>query len=254
MLRANVERVTAMLSDSDIVVDIGGWAQPFNRATHIVDIMPYATRGVFGNVGGGKEWYSEQTWIVHDVSGRGPLPFENKSVDFVICSHVLEDIRDPMFLCSEMIRIGKRGYIEVPSRLIESVRGLEGKNYAGYYHHRWLIEREENGLIFRHKPHLLHNSRKYYLPNLMLRSLEETQRVTWLFWEEEFHHGEAIQLSSRKVADELEEFVREQHAPLWWYWADPVWLQTKNIVRWLLKRPKSDEEQFWSRAPEIFSR
>jgi hypothetical protein len=88
----------------------------------------------------------------------------------------------------------------------------------------------------------------------MLRSLEETQRVTWLFWEEAFNYGEAIQLSSRKVADELEEFVSEQHVPQWWYWADPVWLQTKNVARWLLKRPKSDEERFWSRVPEIFSR
>jgi hypothetical protein len=42
----------------------------------------------------------------------------------VICSHTLEDIRDPLWVCSEMIRIGKAGYIELPRGLQKPVEAM----------------------------------------------------------------------------------------------------------------------------------
>lgn len=254
MLQDNVDRIMEIVSGRDVVVDIGGWAQPFNRATHVVDIMPYATRGVFGSIGGEKEFFREETWYVHDVCSTRRLPFADKSVDFVVCSHVLEDIRDPLHLCAEMIRIGKRGYIEVPSRLVESIRGLEGRRYAGYYHHRWLIECTGNRLTFRHKPHSLHNSRKHYLPNLLLRRMKDEDRVTWLFWEQDFDYVEVIQLSSRKVEEDLELFAKRQHVPHWMYWIDPLYLWAKYTVKDIVTRADAREAAFWSRLHDIESR
>jgi ubiquinone/menaquinone biosynthesis C-methylase UbiE len=63
------------------------------------------------------------------------LPFEDKSVDFLICSHTLEDLRDPIRVCREINRVAKAGYIEVPSRAMETIFGLEHRGYPGYYHH-----------------------------------------------------------------------------------------------------------------------
>lgn len=267
MLKKNVDLVLGQIDPSDIVLDIGGWAQPFNRANYVIDIMPYESRGISGSLGPKKEFFSKDTWIIHDVSSRKPLPFGNKEIDFVICSHILEDIRDPIHLCSEIVRIGKRGYIEVPSRTMESIMGLEGKHYAGYYHHRWLIEIEGSEIIFRFKPGLLHNSWRFHFPKSYLKKLSEEERVSWLFWEGAFQYKEVIQISYLKVAHELEEFVRRRrvYPPLFYSIAE----MRESILRKLRKSSRlraiaerilgrninaEDKHSFWSDIPEIHSR
>ena len=57
----------------------------------------------------------------------------------MICSHTLEDVRDPIWVCSEIQRVAKAGYIEVPSRLEEQSYGFQGP-WVGWGHHHWLIE------------------------------------------------------------------------------------------------------------------
>ena len=49
------------------------------------------------------------------------LPFNNKEFDFVIASHVAEHVEDVSFFLSEIARIGKKGYIEVPTRLEDNL-------------------------------------------------------------------------------------------------------------------------------------
>jgi hypothetical protein len=124
MHEPHVVEILDRLSPADTVLDIGGWARPFNRANFVIDAEPYETRGYYGPglpaQGGPQEYFSKQSWCQRDICSRVPYPFADKSIDFVICSHVLEDIRDPLWVCAEMVRIGKRGYIEVPSRVAES--------------------------------------------------------------------------------------------------------------------------------------
>jgi hypothetical protein len=72
-----------------------------------------------------------------------PLPFEDKSIDFVYSRHTLEDIQNPDFAMKEIIRISNSGYIETPSPLIEITKGVDGVpesyKYSGYIHHRYII-------------------------------------------------------------------------------------------------------------------
>ena len=49
------------------------------------------------------------------------LPFNDKEFDFVIASHVAEHVEDVSFFLSELARIGKKGYIEVPTRLEDNL-------------------------------------------------------------------------------------------------------------------------------------
>jgi hypothetical protein len=65
--------------------------------------------------GGGREWFGRGTWIQRDICDREPFLFKDKEIDFVVCSQTLEDVRDPLWVCSEMIRVAKAGYIEVPA-------------------------------------------------------------------------------------------------------------------------------------------
>lgn len=73
-----------------------------------------------------------------------PLPFQDKELDFIYCRHTLEDIQNPNFAFKEILRCAKSGYIETPSPLIESMKGVgifeeQSKYYTGYFHHRYII-------------------------------------------------------------------------------------------------------------------
>ena len=121
-MREHAELILQKLGANDLVLDVGAWASPFNRAQWIIDSQPYDTRGFYASFGGPRsqggcrEWFTPGTWVQRDICEHHPWPFNDRQFDFVICSHTLEDIRDPLWVCSEIIRVGKRGYIEVPSR------------------------------------------------------------------------------------------------------------------------------------------
>ena len=181
MLKKNAEKIVASVKESDLVLDMGGGAQPFNRANYVMDLIPYEKRGIFGSRGKGVEYFSKESWIQRDFYSREPFPFKNKMFDFVICSHVLEDIRDPLWICQEVIRVGKHGYIETPSRLAESYRGVESPNYSGYWHHRWLVERVGHEIVFTAKFPLIDHSWKYHFPTSYYRSLKE-EKNSFIFF------------------------------------------------------------------------
>jgi SAM-dependent methyltransferase len=267
MYLKNIENVLARIAPEDVVLDIGGWAAPFNRANYVADINPYENRGVFGSYGPAREFFSKDTWIIHDLSSCKPLPFKDKQIDFVICSHTLEDIRDPLKLCAEIIRVGRRGYIEVPSRTAESVLGAEEKTYAGYFHHRWLVDIKGSEIIFRAKPHLLHASWKLHLPVWYGKKMTEEQKVQFLFWDDSFSFKEVIVISAPLMLREYEQFIRSTGVyPDWYYKADAM--RPKNMAKnILLKHPAlrkmiekalgrrlplgQDNIEFWEKVKEI---
>src|SRR5689334_14191060 len=115
MYEPNVSEILRQLQPNDLVLDIGGWARPFNRANWVMDAESYDTRGYYGKSrpaqGGDHEVFTRETWVQRDICDKAPFPFPDKHFDFVICSHTLEDIRDPLWVCSEILRVGKRGYI-----------------------------------------------------------------------------------------------------------------------------------------------
>jgi hypothetical protein len=210
MYESNVERILSSVSPSDLVLDLGGWARPFNRANFVMDSEPYDTRGYYGAAappqGGAEEHFSKETWIQRDICDRAPFPFRDKEIDFIVCSHTLEDIRDPIWVCSEMVRVGQRGYIEVPSRAMESCRGIE-PGQVGWSHHRWLIDIVGNHIGFMMKHHMIHSHWRYSLPTSYLRHLSQQHQVQWLFWTDMFEYSETIIHGVGNIAIELERFV-----------------------------------------------
>lgn len=209
MFEQNARRILSSLKESDLVLDIGGWGQPFNRANYVIDIMPYETRGIFGYRGGDEPYFKKETWIQRDICSREPFPFRDKQFDFVICSHTLEDIRDPIWVCQEMNRIGKRGYIETPSRLTESSYGVESPKESGYWHHRWLIEAENNELVFMAKFPLIDHHWSYHFPAHFYRQLPEEKKFMCFFWNYEFSFREQVfPFQPEGVVNDYASFVR----------------------------------------------
>lgn len=89
------------------VLDIGSGGDPFPHATFLVDRFVEPTAHRYGSlVQDGKPLVSAD---IHH------LPFHDKSFDFVYCAHILEHTDDPLRACAEIMRIGKRGYLETPT-------------------------------------------------------------------------------------------------------------------------------------------
>ena len=206
MLESSLQQILQSIGPDDVVLDIGGWGKPFTRADWVMDLMPYDTRGLYGRDGPEPERFSAETWVRRDICDREPYPFGDKSVDFVVCSHTLEDVRDPIWVCDEMVRIAKAGYVEVPSRLEEQSYGFQGP-WAGWGHHRWLIDKRDGGLDFVFKHHVLHNRESDRFPPGFQETLAPDERVVSLWWEDSFEYGERVFVSAEELDPYLSDFV-----------------------------------------------
>ncbi len=214
MLPASRRKILARLSSADTVLDVGGWADPLGRADWVIDVMPFGSRGLYRREGwvqrpAEAERFTEDTWVQRDLCDRRPWPFEDGQFDFVICSHTLEDVRDPVWACAELQRVGRAGYIEVPSRLEEQSWGVHG-DFAGWSHHHWLIDVGEAHIDFSFKPHLLHSRPDCHFPAEFRAGLTARERVQTLWWETSFTCRERLFLEEHPEDAYLPEFVAEE--------------------------------------------
>jgi hypothetical protein len=203
--------INKRLPGSARVVDIGGGASPFARADYVVDAIPFCDRAKLGTQDLGiTPRYSKNTWIQVDLCDHRPWPIEDKQFDFATCSHLLEDVRDPIWVCSELSRVAKAGYIEVPSRVIEQSLGVEHPSYAGYHHHRWLVSIKDDCLEFRHKPHILHSTRRAIVTKVGVGAqINSKYSIIQLWWTDSIKCSEILEFSEERVVDELCKFAEE---------------------------------------------
>jgi hypothetical protein len=161
----------ARLPADGLVLDVGGAAKPLARADVVMDVLPGAD-------------------VRRDVCDREPWPFDDGQFDFAVCSHTLEDVRDPIWVCAELQRVARAGYVEVPSRLEEQSWGVHGE-WAGWSHHRWLVDVGDGELVFGHKSHAVHRPGNHFPPGFHA-TLTAERRVQWLWWERSLPARERI--------------------------------------------------------------
>lgn len=202
ILLSNLPKLRERAIASARILDVGGWYQPFNLATHVIDLCPYELRRIDDALDPEDgERFSAATWVAHDVCSL-PWPYPDNSFDFVVCSNLLEDVRDPIAVCRELCRVGKTGYIETPSRIREifsKERFFPGKSLfrnlpeIGFYHHRWFVEASGTQLRFTAKTVALSENRQYYITRADLgRKLTEQESALALFWDGEFTFEEVF--------------------------------------------------------------
>lgn len=250
MYEPNVELLLGQLEPSDRVLDVGGWACPFNRAQWILDAEPWETRGfyrTFGgppSQGGEREHFSRETWVQRDICGRQPWPFADKEFDFVICSHTLEDVRDPLWVCSELVRVGKRGYLETPSRLLESCRGLEAPGVVGLSHHRWFVEMEPGHVRFMMKFHFVHSEFRFGFPASHAARLSPEERIAALWWEDKFEATERVIHGLDRQRKEIADYVSSVRPyPRWRFRLAGVHALTARLLRSVRQRLRTTRKR-----------
>lgn len=122
----------------DRVLDIGSGHNPFPLATDLADIS--LSDHSIGRAGVPFRYVDGKA--VHEVNIEA-TGFPDKAFDFVYCSHVLEHANDPAAACRELMRIGRRGYIETPTRGKDAFLGG-----ARISNHRWSVEEQGGTLVF----------------------------------------------------------------------------------------------------------
>jgi hypothetical protein len=107
------------------ILDLGGGANPWcdEYADAYVDIKSVAGKRTFiGDI------QSESLWD----------QLKEEQWDFCICTHVLEDIRNPGFVIDKIQRHFKAGFISMPNKHTE-MSHVGSSLYLGYHHHRWIF-------------------------------------------------------------------------------------------------------------------
>jgi hypothetical protein len=206
VIAASVERILREVGEDASVLDVGGWGKPFVRADVVIDQMPYETRGLYGFDGDGPERFDAASWVQRDMCDREPWPFADRQFDFAICSQTLEDLRDPVWVCSELTRVAKAGYIEVPSRLEEQTFGVQGP-WVGWGHHHWLADVTPERIEFVFKHHVMHGNPRAHFPAEFVTQLTGSERVQELWWTDSFEYGERTFVDAPRLDGYLESYV-----------------------------------------------
>lgn len=136
------------------ILDVGGGCAPYYRAAHVLDVLPFDFQGMINaNSWGGERkgpWRPSE-YTQFDICAGRPWPFADGAFALGLCSHTLEDLRDPLPPLAEMGRVCRRLLIVTPSRLAEQTRGMSHPRFAGFAHHPWAVTRDAGGLVFRRK-------------------------------------------------------------------------------------------------------
>jgi len=111
------------------------------------------------------------------------LPFRDNEFDFVVASHVLEHVQDPVLFLSEIQRVSSiGGYIEVPTKLEDNLVFENKKD------HLWHIDFDDD-----EKEIIISKKENYFEPILTVSTVKKLQKyfrkslVIELYWENEIN-------------------------------------------------------------------
>jgi hypothetical protein len=149
--------------------------------------------------------------MIRDMCDREPWPGPDDFFDFSICVTTLEDIRDPIWVCSELSRVSKVGYVEVPTIIAELIYS-RASACVGMPHHRWLCEIEAGGLSFLHKAHTLNGDWRVRVLRRWEGEMTLDDHLQGLFWEGELRAHERVVIGDYPT-DELIARVRDRFRP-----------------------------------------
>ena len=132
------------------IVDVGGGNDPLSFSNIIVDKYPGETihRRLRKIVRDGQNLsmplvIGNRRFIEADVEA---LPFLDKSIDYIYCSHVLEHVEHPLTALSELNRVGISGTVVLPHIRQEVLFKVAWGDKL--QSHKWVCWRDSATLVF----------------------------------------------------------------------------------------------------------
>lgn len=117
------------------ILDVGGSKETsiedkFDYVKYVVDLRTVPNPNVVTFAG---DLNDETTWrSVEDFVAK------NGKFDFSVCTHTLEDLRNPALTAKMLGRVSRGGLVSMPSVYLEARRFQSLGSWRGYFHHRWL--------------------------------------------------------------------------------------------------------------------
>lgn len=136
----SLRRIYCPVKKTDLVLEVGSGGNPYFRSNILCDAYFESGERFFAPL------ICDRPTIIAPAEN---LPFKDNTFDFVIASHVLEHSEDPESFLSELQRVAKAGYIEVPDAFMERL--------THYGFHRLEITDADNTLIIRKKKNHIHD-------------------------------------------------------------------------------------------------
>jgi len=156
------------IKKQELVIDIGSGDKPFWRGDVFLDNLKLGNKQ---RITGKDTIHHLGTFVNGDIT---KTKFKNKTFDFSFCSHLLEHVEYPDLVIKEIVRISKRGYIEVPNGLLESIKP--------FHSHLWFVYFVNGKLLFIRKSEKSHdiltvNGKPYH--NLIPKIKNPFIRIYW---------------------------------------------------------------------------
>lgn len=117
------------------ILDLGcSFANYWKEANHFADIQDHTASF--------KKINLEYT----KIEPNKKLPFKDKEFDYVILSHVLEHVPNLLEFKSELTRIGKSGYIELPTKFYDNL--VFGSDEPDLGHKWWFEFNDDENILY----------------------------------------------------------------------------------------------------------
>ena len=174
--RTSREHVLKILKENQNnweILDIGCNIAPVEFAQTVADVQNFS------------KFYKEKNKKFVLIKDKN-LPFSNNQFDFVYASHVIEHVEDLSFFISELKRISRQGYIELPTILEDNI--VLSTNSSD--DHKWMFKFDdvEKVLLVEKKKQLIE---PFITHGVLFNSLRKNFRsslVLELYWENEINY------------------------------------------------------------------
>lgn len=98
--------------------------------------------------------------------------------DYALCTHTLEDIRNPQLTLEFLPKIAKAGLLSFPSKYLELQKFEAPTSVRGFHHHRWIFTVDRGTLVLVPKVNLLEDK----IFNPVARKYHDGIGELWLEW------------------------------------------------------------------------